>query len=197
MGVGDQVPQALEQLGASVDFIDARASSRRAICPGTTSSSPACAPTSAARTLRANNQRLLDVRGERRHGARAVQQVRVQPGAVRTVSGEGLVGSRHRRERADRGPRSGSSGLHRRPTSSARDVGGLGAGARALLSRRARFALRRSGAIERSVPVQPRRQEAARWSRRASARVAGCTSVLASGGSCRRAPTAPISCWPT
>ena len=83
MGVGDQVPAALQQLGVSLSLIDpdelawgdlskyhtimtgVRAYERRA-------------------DLRANNHRLRAVRGERRNGGRAVQQDGVQPGAVRS-----------------------------------------------------------------------------------------------------------------
>ena len=101
MGVGDEVPPAIEQLGAKVEMIGAddlawgnlsrfdtivtgvRAYERRG-------------------DLRANNSRLLDYVTQRRHAHRAVQQVRVQRRAVRAVSGEGQRRSRHRRARAGR-----------------------------------------------------------------------------------------------
>ena len=88
MGVGDEVPPALEQLGARVELLDAddlawgdlgrfdvvmtgvRAYERRA-------------------DLRAYNQRLIDYARGRRHGHRQLQQVRVQRGAVRSVSRQG------------------------------------------------------------------------------------------------------------
>ena len=82
------MPQAIEQLGAKLTFIDqdelaggdlskydvivtgVRAYERRA-------------------DLRAYNQRLLDYAGARRNGHRAVQQDGIQPGGVRSVSREG------------------------------------------------------------------------------------------------------------
>ena len=48
MGVGDQVPPAIEQLGAKVEMLSAPTISRGATCRASTPSSPACAPTSAA-----------------------------------------------------------------------------------------------------------------------------------------------------
>ena len=83
-GVGDAVPGAIEQLGASLDFISpddlawgdldrfdvivtgVRAYERR-------------------EDLRANNDRLLEYVARARDGHRPVQQVRVQPGAVRSL----------------------------------------------------------------------------------------------------------------
>ena len=193
MGVGDQVPQAIEQLGAEVELDRAgRAGLRRPVrvqrhrdrCPRlrAPSGSPRQQP-AAARLCR-----------RRRHGPRAVQQVRVQRGAVRPVSGEGQRRAGHRRERAGGGPRAGSPGVHDAQQDRPGDVDRLGAGARTVFPRRARSALCRS------APTRPIRstynagQRPARWSKRVSARAGGFTSASGSGGSCRPGPTARTAC---
>ena len=84
MGVGDQVPAALEQLGATVRMLSAED-----LACGDLSRFDAIVTGVRAYErrpdLRANNTGCSST-PRRRHGDRAVQQVRVQPGAVRPVS---------------------------------------------------------------------------------------------------------------
>ena len=88
MGVGDQVPPAIEQLGAKVEMLTADdlawgdLSRFTAIVTGVRAYER-------RDDLRANNSRLLDYVLQRRHDDRAVQQVRVQRRAVRAVPGQG------------------------------------------------------------------------------------------------------------
>ena len=80
MGVGDQVPAALQQLGVKLALIDpdelawGDLSKYDTIVTGVRAYER-------RDDLRANNHRLLRVRRERRHRGRAVQQDGVQPGA--------------------------------------------------------------------------------------------------------------------
>ena len=188
MGVGDQVPQALSQLGARVDLItpEQLASARPvAVQRDRHRRAGVRAPSGSAGQQQAADR----VRLGRRHGAGAVQQVRVQRGAVRAVSGQGVVRPRDRRERADRGAPAVRSGVLDAEQARARDLDGLGAGARALLPRRARSALRRSPVHHGSRSSSTRASRPARWSKRVSARAAGCTLALGSGGSCQQGPS--------
>ncbi len=50
MGAGDEVPEALRQFGVEVTLLDEAADSRVVICPGSTPSSPAFAPTTCVKT---------------------------------------------------------------------------------------------------------------------------------------------------
>ncbi len=183
MGVGDEVPQAIEQLGAEVDLIDADAAGvRRSVALQRDRHRRARlrAPAGSAR----EQQPAARLRGERRHGAGAVQQVRVQRGAVRTVSGEGRRRPRHRRERADRGARSGSSGLQHAEQDRSRDMGRLGAGARARIFSASAI---RATSIWCDRAIRFRYNPGAKTGALVEARYgkgAGSTSVSASGGSC-------------
>ena len=85
MGVGDQVPAAIEQLGVKVEMIDADDLAWGNLSRFTTIVTGVRAY-ERRDDLRANNSRLLDYVQERRHDDRAVQQVRVQRRAVRAVS---------------------------------------------------------------------------------------------------------------
>ena len=138
-----------------------------ATCRASTSSSPASAPTSAATDLRANNQRLLEYVEERRHADRPVQQVRVQPGAVRPVSGQGQHQPRHRRDGAGEGPRAGRIRCSRRPIGSTSGRGSDWVQERGLyFLGETRSEIRRSRRDRRPVPIQ-RRAEARRAGRSA------------------------------
>ena len=85
MGVGDQVPPAIEQLGATVHML-----SEQELAVGDLARFDAIVTGVRAyerrKDLRAYNHRLLEYVEARRHADRPVQQVRVQPGAVRAVS---------------------------------------------------------------------------------------------------------------
>ena len=194
VGVGDQVPPAIEQLGAKLTFIDqdelawgdlskydvivtgVRAYERRA-------------------DLRAYNRRLLDYVGARRHGDRAVQQDRVQPGSSTVRIPAQVSGNRVSDEIVPvKMLRAGAPGVQLPEQDRPGDLGQLGAGARAVLPRREGSEVRRSGVDDRFVPGQSRRKARLAGRRRRSARAAGSTSVSGSGASCRRAPTARISC---
>ena len=84
---------ALAQLGADVRLLDADdARLRRSL--GLRRDRHRRAGVRAAEDLRAYNHRLIEYAGGGRHGGRAVQQVRVQPVAVRTVPGEGRASNR-------------------------------------------------------------------------------------------------------
>ena len=133
MGVGDEVPAALEQLGVKLSMITpdelawgdlskydvimtgVRAYERRA-------------------DLRAYNQRLLDYASGRRHGDRSVQQVRVQRRAVRPVSRQGRPRARDRRERGDEAARIRAIPCSTRPTRSAAPTGRAGCRSAACIS---------------------------------------------------------------
>ena len=90
MGVGDQVPPAIEQLGAKVELIDpddlawGNLSRFDAIVTGVRAYER-------RDDLRCEQQPTARVRLQRRHGDRAVQQVRVQRRAVRPVPGQGQL----------------------------------------------------------------------------------------------------------
>ena len=135
MGVGDLVPQALDQLGVKVTMIDAdelaygnlakydtimlgiRAYERR-------------------EDLKAYNHRLIKYVND--GGTLIVQYNKtggVQPGAVRPVSGAGEQQPRDRRNRAGADPREGAPRVHVSEPDPAGRLGRLGAGARALLPR--------------------------------------------------------------
>ena len=98
VGVGDEVPAAIAQLGARVEMIGpdelawGNLSRFNTIVTGVRAYER-------RGDLRANNSRLLDYVKRWRHADRPVQQVRVQSGAVRTVPGQGDIGAGHRRER--------------------------------------------------------------------------------------------------
>ena len=85
MGVGDEVPAAIEQLGVKVEMIGAEDLAWGNLSRFNTIVTGVRAYERRA-DLRANNSRLLDYVQRRRHADRPVQQVRVQPGAVRPVS---------------------------------------------------------------------------------------------------------------
>ena len=99
MGVGDQVPPAIEQLGAKVEMIGPEE-----LAWGNLSRFDTIVTGVRAYERRDGSARQQQpaarLREQRRHADRAVQQVRVQRRAVRAVSGEGERQPRHRRERA-------------------------------------------------------------------------------------------------
>ena len=83
----------------------------------------------------------------------------VQPGAVRTVSGDDRQRARDRRERADGDPRARRSGVHHAEPDRTAGPGRTGCRNAARPSWRPRSALRRSGALGRSLPVQRRAED--------------------------------------
>ena len=191
MGVGDEVPQALEQLGARVELLDAddlawgdlgrfdvimtgvRAYERRA-------------------DLRAHNQRLIDYARSRRHRHRQLQQVRVQRRAVRAVSRQGRSRARDRRER-----RSARRSQPQHPVFTTPNRIGR-ADWKGWVQERGLYFFDTAGRDPQSSTCSSstirsrttRARSAARSSKPRSARAAGSTSVLGSGVSCRPAPTA-------
>ena len=99
MGVGDQVPAAIEQLGAKVEMITAddlawgNLARFDAIVTGVRAYER-------RDDLRANNSRLLEYVFNGGTADRPVQQVRVQRRAVRPIPGQGELEPRHRRRGA-------------------------------------------------------------------------------------------------
>ena len=176
MGVGDEMPQALEQIGARVELLGedelawgdlnrfdvvmtgVRAYERRA-------------------DLRAYNQRLLDY-------ARAGGTVIVNYNKFEF--NEAQYGPFPARSGASASPTrtppcaccSRSIPCSRRPTRSPTPTGRAGGRSADCISstRRPRSADRRSAGVRGSVPLQRRARSAARWSRPRSDRAAGCTS---------------------
>ena len=101
MGVGDEVPAAIEQLGVKVEMIDAGGSGvGRSVAVH--DHRHRRARLRAARRSARQQQPAARLRPERRHAHRPVQQVRVQRGAVRAVPAQGQRRPRHRRVRAGR-----------------------------------------------------------------------------------------------
>ncbi len=193
MGVGDQVPAALQQLGARVSLIDSDEmawgdlSRYNVIVTGVRAYEERA-------DLRANNHRLLEVRGERRNGNRSVQPDGVQSGAVRAVPGEDELGAHHRRERAGEGSRSRSSGLQRAEQDQRQRLERLGPGTRHVFPRATpRSEIRRSHRDGGSLRVQQGREAWRAGRSEATARDAGCMLASACGGSCHQAPTARIA----
>ena len=197
MGVGDEVPAAIAQLGVKVEMLDAGG-------PGV--GRPVAVPhhrhrrsrlRTAQRSAR-QQQPAARLRPERRHAHRSVQQVRVQRGAVRAVPGQGQQRPRHRRTRAGRRARAAAIPVFNDPNEITDEAWKrLGAGARSVFPGRARPAIPRPRGARGSVSVQQGR-EAGRAGRGAvRQRDVGCTSAWACGASCRPASTAPISCWRT
>ena len=140
--------------------------------------------------LRANNQRLLEY--AENGGTVIVQYNKFEFNEAQYGPYPAKVerGPRHRRERADRGPRAGPSGVQHAQQDRTRDLAGWvqERGTYFLGERDPRYVdLAALAAIRsRTTPAQ----RPARWSRRASARGGGSTSASACGGSCPRAPTA-------
>ena len=134
------------------------------------------------------------LRAGRRHGDRQLQQVRVQPGAVRArtparSAAERVTDENSKVQRA----RSRSIRCSPRPTGSPTPTGQGWRQERGLYffdTRPTRSTPTWSSSWSRSRTTRAR--SAARWSRPRSARAAGSTSASACGGSCRPAPTAPI-----
>ena len=194
MGVGDQVPAAIEQLGADVHLIDA-AELASGDLSRTTSSSPACAPTSAGRIC-----------------------ARTTAGCSRYVENGGTVIVQYNKQefnQAQYGPYPGEDGTDRMTDENAPvdvlvpDSPGLQhaqqdraetwagwvqeRGTYFLAERDPRYVDLSARRIP--FPYNAGRKDAARWSRRATARDGGSTSAWASGASCRPAPKARTSCW--
>src|SRR5262249_16651511 len=120
VGVGDQVPPAIQQLGAKVSFIEADQlawggpagdqRTRTGVAVGRDRQGRA--RVRAARRPAGVQPPAAGVRGARRHGAGAVQQDGIQPAAVRAVPGACDRRSRGGRERAGRDPAERGSRVH-------------------------------------------------------------------------------------
>ena len=151
MGVGDEVPAALTQLGARVEFLQADdlGLGRPVAVPGDRDRRARLrAPCRPPREQRAAHR----LRAERRAPGRAVQQVRVQRCGVRPARGEGHLRSRDRRERAGQDPRAGRSAADHAQQDYGLGVAGMGPGARAVLPRRARSRYRDLVELEDPFP---------------------------------------------
>ena len=126
MGVGDEIPPALEQLGAQVELLTrgpARLGRSGPARRGDDRRPRLRAPRRSARLQPAPAR----LRAGRRHGDRQLQQVRVQPGAVRPVPGQGRQPAGHRRELEGERARSRSIRSSPRPTGSPTPTGRAGA----------------------------------------------------------------------
>ena len=144
MGVGDQVPPAIEQLGGTLTMIDRRAGLGRPV-EVRRHHDGRRAPTSAATDLRAYNRRAARLRGA--GGTVIVQYNKTSStsAAVRAVSRPGRPRPRGRRDRAGQGAPARRSRFNFPNKIGRGDVGGLGAGARSVFPRREGSALRRPG----------------------------------------------------
>ena len=167
MGVGDQVPAAIEQLGAEVAPDRRRRRSRRAICRATTSSSPACAPTSGARICVRTTAGCSTTCEN--GGTVIVQYNKLEFNQAQYGPYPAKISdrARHRRERAGRGARSRHIRCSTRRTRSAPRRGTAGCRSAARISRRARSALRRPASARRIRFRTTRAPRPARWSKRA------------------------------
>ena len=177
MGVGDQVPPAIEQLGAKVEMIGAED-----LAWGNLSRFDTIVTGVRAyerrEDLRANNSRLLDY--VQNGGTLIVQYNKFEFNEAQygPYPGEGQQRSRHRRARAGHGAGGRRSAPEHAQQDHRRRVERLGAGARPVLSRRRpRLAVPGSAPDRGSVSSQQGREERARWSRRRTAKAAGCTSA--------------------
>ncbi len=110
MGVGDEVPAALEQLGVKLTMITpddlawGDLSNYDVIMTGVRAYERRV-------DLRAYNQRLIDYAKVGRHGDRPVQQVRIQRRPVWPVSRQGRTRARDRRKRGNETGGSGAPGV--------------------------------------------------------------------------------------
>ena len=158
MGVGDQVPQAIAQLGAQVDLLDADAlawgnlGQYDAIVTGVRAYERRA-------DLRANNRRLIAY--AENGGTLIVQYNKMEFNETQygPFPGEGQLEPRDRRDRAGRGAGSDQPDLHVPERDWRRDVEGLGAGARPVLPGREGRELRRPGAAAGSVSCEQRHEE--------------------------------------
>ncbi len=197
VGVGDQVPPAIEQLGAKLTFIDqdelawgdlskydvimtgVRAYERRA-------------------DLRAYNHRLLDY--AERGGTVIVQYNKMEFNQAEygPYPGQGQRQPRLRRDGAGEG-----AGARRIRCSTSRTRSAPPTWADWVQERGLYFLGEKDPKYvdlvvdDRFVQGQSRREAGLAGRRRRSARAAGSISASGCGGSCRPAPTARISCWPT
>ncbi len=153
MGVGDQVPPAIEQLGARVTLIDADG-----LAFGDLSTFDAIVTGVRAYErrpdLRANNHRLLDYAA--RGGTVIVQYNKFEFNEAQygPYPGQGQLEPRHRRARAGAGARARSPRDALAEPDRRGRVAGLGAGARALFPRREGREVRRPRAARGPLPVQ-------------------------------------------
>ena len=163
MGVGDEVPPAIEQLGAKVEMISAddlawgNLSRFSTIVTGVRAYER-------RDDLRANNARLLDY--VRDGGTLIVQYNKFEFNEAQYGPYPAKVSSDRvdRRIRAGEAARSRRSGVQHAEQDHRRDVEELGAGARTVFPRRARFALSRSAVARRTVSRTTKARSAARSS---------------------------------
>ena len=195
MGVGDEVPAAIEQLGAQVEMLAAEDLAWGDLSRFTTIVTGVRAYERRA-DLRANNSRLLDYVRNGGTADRPVQQVRVQRGAVRPVprkvSSDRVTDEPRRSTILDAGRSAVHHARTRSPTRPGR-AGCRSAGLYFLGERDPRY--RDLVELEDPFPNNTGRS-AARSSKRSTARDAGSTSASACGASCRPASTARTSCSP-
>ena len=197
MGVGDQVPPAIEQLGAKVQLI-----SPDDLAWGDLSQFTAIVTGVRAYErrddLRANNSRLLDY--VFKGGTMIVQYNKfefndAQYGPYPAKVSANRVTDENAAEFSHRGAQPAADDAERDRRGGVEE---LGAGARHLFPRRGQgLALPRRAADGGQLPVQQGRQD--RRAGRGAVRQghAGSTSASACGASCRSAPTARIRSWRT
>ena len=196
MGVGDQVPPAIEQLGAKVEMISAddlawgNLSRFDAIVTGVRAYER-------RDDLRANNRRLLDYVSN--GGTVIVQYNKFEFNDAQygPYPGEGQLEPRHRRERAGEGVET------RRSAADAPNEIGEAAWKNWVQERglyflgETRTRATTTCCSSKTISVQQGAEDRRAGRDHRTAKAAGSTSGSACGGSCRRAPMARISCWRT
>ncbi len=196
MGVGDQVPPAIAQLGATVRLLD-----ENDLASGDLSKYDAIVTGVRAyerrKDLRANNQRLIEY--ARNGGTVLVQYNKFEFNQAQYGPWPAKVSAdRVTDETAAVRVLVPAHPVFTLPQPCRRThMGRLGSGTRAVLPRRAGPAGTSTWWNWPTRSRTTRAPNAARWSRRAWGRVAGCMWAWACGANCRQAPTARIGCWPT